>query len=629
MRLVTCLLPVCAAFVPGIAIAEDADTIIVSANRSVQSTEEVAQSVSVITLDEIVTRQSVAVSDLLRLVPGVTVTSNGGLGTATSVNIRGADSDQTVALIDGVKLNDPSSTGGGFNFGNLLTGNVERIEVVRGSQSVLWGSQAIGGVVNIVTRAPTEQPALNLSGEYGWRDTARVVGNVSGKAGPVAASLGAGYLRTDGFSTFNEARGGKERDGYRNFSAQGKVVIALADAVSVDLRSWYSDGKTGIDGFPAPTFSFGDTPEFARTRELVGYAGLNAALLDGRWRNRFAFTLTDTRRRNTDLTGGTSVETFDAKGRNERFEYQGNIDLSDAISAIAGAETEKARFRTSSYGAPFSVASARITSFYGQLTVKPLTGLSLSGGVRHDDHEIFGGKTTVSANGLFTPNGGDTIVRASYGEGFKAPSLFQLFSDYGNTALRPETSHGWDAGITQKLLDGRIEVGATWFHRDTRNLINFVSCTVLTGICVGRPFGTYDNVAKARAQGLEFMLALRPVDRFRVQANYGYVDAINVATGLDLARRPRHSVNLSADYDWLFGLKTGATITHVSASYDNASNSRKLEGYALVDLRAAFPVTRTVELYGRVENLFNEQYETTFRYGTPRRAAYAGVRLAL
>lgn len=629
MRLVTCLLPMCAAFVPGIAIAEDADTIIVSANRSVQSTEEVAQSVSVITLDEIVTRQSVAVSDLLRLVPGVTVTSNGGLGTATSVNIRGADSDQTVALIDGVKLNDPSSTGGGFNFGNLLTGNVERIEVVRGSQSVLWGSQAIGGVVNIVTRAPTEQPALNLSGEYGWRDTARVVGNVSGKAGPVSASLGAGYLRTDGFSTFNEARGGKERDGYRNFSAQGKVVIALADAVSVDLRSWYSDGKTGIDGFPAPTFSFGDTPEFARTRELVGYAGLNAALLDGRWRNRFAFTLTDTRRRNTDLTGGTSVETFDAKGRNERFEYQGNIDLSDAISAIAGAETEKARFRTSSYGAPFSVASARITSFYGQLTVKPLTGLSLSGGVRHDDHEIFGGKTTVSANGLFTPNGGDTIVRASYGEGFKAPSLFQLFSDYGNTALRPETSHGWDAGITQKLLDGRIEVGATWFHRDTRNLINFVSCTVLTGICVGRPFGTYDNVAKARAQGLEFTLALRPVDRFRVQANYGYVDAINVATGLDLARRPRHSVNLSADYDWLFGLKTGATITHVSASYDNASNSRKLEGYALVDLRAAFPVTRTVELYGRVENLFNEQYETTFRYGTPRRAAYAGVRLAL
>lgn len=619
-----------AAIAPVVAHAEDADAIIVSANRTPQTTSEVAQSVTVITLEDITTRQAVAVTDLLRSVPGITVTSNGGLGTTTSVNIRGADSDQTVALIDGVKLNDPSTPGGGFNFGNLLTGNIERIEVVRGSQSVLWGSQAIGGVVNIVTRAPTEQLAVNAAAEYGWRDTARVVGNVSGKFGPVSASLGAGYLRTDGFSTFNEVRDGKERDGYRNFGANAKFAIALSDAISVDLRSWYSDGKVGLDGFlSTPPYSFGDTPEFGRTKELVGYAGLNAALLDGRFRNRVAYTLTDTRRRNTDLTGGAEFETFNAKGRNERFEYQGNLNLIDAVGATFGAETEKASFRTSSYGSPFSRAEARINSVYGQLSVKPVTGLSLSGGLRHDDHDTFGGKTTFSAGGVFTPNDGGTTLRASYGEGFKTPSLFQLFSEYGNTALVPESSQGWDAGITQRLLDGRIEVGATWFHRNTRNLINFVNCTVLTGICTDRPFGTYDNVAKARAQGLEFALTLKPVDALRVQANYGYVEATNVATGLDLARRPRHSVNTSIDYDWAFGLKTGATITHVGKSFDNAANTRKLDGYVLVDLRAAFPVTRNIELYGRIENLFDEQYETSFRYGTPRRAAYAGVRLAI
>lgn len=617
------------ATVPVAAHAEDADTIIVSANRTQQTISEVAQSVTVITLDDIATRQSVAVTDLLRSVPGITVTSNGGLGTSTSVNIRGAESDQTVALIDGVKLNDPSTPGGGFNFGNLLTGNIERIEVVRGSQSVLWGSQAIGGVVNIVTRAPTEDLTVNASGEYGWRDTTRVVGNVSGKFGPVSASVGAGYLRTDGFSTFNETRGGKERDGYRNFGANAKFNIALSDAISIDLRSWYSDGKVGIDGFPAPTFSFGDTPEFARTKELVGYAGLNAALFDGRFRNRIAYTLTDTRRRNTDLTGGTELETFNAKGRNERFEYQGNVDLIDAVGATFGAETEKASFRTSSYGSPFALAEARINSVYGQLSARPVKGLTVSAGARHDDHDTFGGKTTFSAGGVFTPNEGSTTLRASYGEGFKTPSLFQLFSEYGNTALVPESSQGWDAGITQQLLDGRIEVGATWFHRDTRNLIGFVGCTVLTGICTNRPFGTYDNVAKARAQGLEFALTLKPVDALRVQANYGYVEATNVATGRDLARRPRHSINTSVDYDWTFGLKTGATITHVGSSFDNASNTRQLEGYVLVDLRAAFPVTGNIELFGRVENLFNEQYETSFRYGTPRRAAYAGFRLAI
>lgn len=629
MRVLKTALLLSAATLPAVAHAEDAETIIVSANRTQQSTSEVAQSVTVITLDDIATRQSAGVADLLRSVPGITVTSNGGLGTTTSVNIRGAESDQTVALFDGVKLNDPSTPGGGFNFGNLLTGNIERIEVVRGSQSVLWGSQAIGGVVNIVTRAPTEKLALNLASEYRWRDTARVVGNISGKFGPVSANVGAGYLRTDGFSTFNETRGGTERDGYRNIGANAKFNIALSDAVSVDLRGWYSDGKVGIDGFPPPTYSFGDTPEFARTKELIGYAGLNAALFDGRFRNRIAYTLTDTRRRNVDLTGGTEFETFNAKGRNERFEYQGNFDITDAASATFGAETEKASFRTSSYGGPFAIASARINSFYGQLSAKPVAGLTLSAGLRHDDHDTFGGKTTFSTSALFTPNEGNTVLRASYGEGFKTPSLYQLFSDYGNKLLRPESSRSWDAGITQKLLDGRIEVGATWFHRDTRNLINFISCRLpLTGICSGRPNGTYDNVAKARAQGLEFTLALKPVDALRVQANYGYVDAINAMTGLDLARRPRHSVNVSADYDWAFGLKTGATITHVGASFDNAANTRKLDGYALVDLRAAFPVTHNIELYGRIENLFNEQYETSLRYGTPRRAAYAGVRLA-
>ncbi|QOV94717.1 TonB-dependent siderophore receptor [Novosphingobium sp. ES2-1] len=629
MRVLKTALLLSAATLPAVAHAEDAETIIVSANRTQQSTSEVAQSVTVITLDDIATRQSAGVADLLRSVPGITVTSNGGLGTTTSVNIRGAESDQTVALFDGVKLNDPSTPGGGFNFGNLLTGNIERIEVVRGSQSVLWGSQAIGGVVNIVTRAPTEKLALNLASEYGWRDTARVVGNISGKFGPVSANVGAGYLRTDGFSTFNETRGGTERDGYRNIGANAKFNIALSDAVSVDLRGWYSDGKVGIDGFPPPTYSFGDTPEFARTKELIGYAGLNAALFDGRFRNRIAYTLTDTRRRNVDLTGGIEFETFNAKGRNERFEYQGNFDITDAASATFGAETEKASFRTSSYGGPFAIASARINSFYGQLSAKPVAGLTLSAGLRHDDHDTFGGKTTFSTSALFTPNEGNTVLRASYGEGFKTPSLYQLFSDYGNKLLRPESSRSWDAGITQKLLDGRIEVGATWFHRDTRNLINFISCRLpLTGICSGRPNGTYDNVAKARAQGLEFTLALKPVDALRVQANYGYVDAINAMTGLDLARRPRHSVNVSADYDWAFGLKTGATITHVGASFDNAANTRKLDGYALVDLRAAFPVTHNIELYGRIENLFNEQYETSLRYGTPRRAAYAGVRLA-
>jgi len=607
--------------------ADEADQIVVTATRSEQPLSQVGASVTVIDAEKIKTRQSVAVVDLLRTVPGVTFSRNGGIGTTTSVNIRGAESDQTVALIDGVKINDPSTPGGGFNFGNMLTDNIARIEVVRGSQSVLWGSQAIGGVINMITAEPGERIAANASAENGWRDSGKLVGNISGKSGPVAASVGGGYYRTDGISTFSEARGGKERDGYRHYGANAKVKVTLSDAISVDLRGWYSDGKTGIDGFAPPTFTFGDTDETARTKEFIGYAGLNVALFHGRLRNRLAYALTDTRRQNLDFTSGAPFETFNAKGRNERFEYQGVFDIVEGWKAIFGAETEKASFRSSSYGGPFATASARIDSVYGQLNAIPVTGLSLAVGLRRDDHDSFGGKTTFAANGVYSPNGGNTSLRASYGEGFKTPSLYQLFSEYGNSRLKPESSHGWDVGIAQKLLDGRIEAGATWFQRDTGNQIIFINCPALTGICAGRPFGTYDNVTRGRAEGIELSLNLRPTDALTVETNYSWVKAQNRMTGLDLPRRPRHSLNSAIDYQWAFGLKTGATITHVGSSFDNLANTRKLAGYVLVDLRASYPVTKGIEIYGRIENLFDEHYETTYRYGSPGRAAFAGVRL--
>lgn len=604
--------------------------IVVTAGREEQAIDDVANSTSVITLGQLETRQAVAVSELLRTVPGVTISANGGLGHTTAINIRGADSDQTLALIDGVKINDPSSPGGGFNFGNLVAGNIERIEVVRGSQSVLWGSQAIGGVINIITREPTEALAADITGEYGWRDSARLVGNFSGRTGPLSLSLGSQYIRTDGFSTFNEMRGGAERDAFRQYAVNGKARLGLNDAISFDLNGWYADSKAGIDGFPAPAFAFADTPETTASREFSGYAGLRAAAFEGRLKNRVGYALTDIHRRNVDPTGGTAVETFNATGRNKRIEYQGIADLSDAVGATFGAETEKSIFRTSSFGSPPATASARIDSVYGQLTLKPVSGLTLNGGVRYDHHSRFGGETTLAASGIYSFNNGNTLVRGSYGEGFKVPSLFQLFSDFGNRQLDPERARSWDMGLTQRLLDGRLAAAVTWFQRRARNQIIFISCaTPLTGICLNRPFGTFDNVARTAAKGLEFTVEMRPVEALRVQAAYSFINARDVITHRQLPRRPRQSVNLTADYDWTVGLKTGLTITHVGKSFDNASNTRALKDYVLVDLRAAYPITGRLEMFGRVENLFDEHYETAFRFGTPRRAGYAGVRYRL
>jgi vitamin B12 transporter len=322
--------------------------------------------------------------------------------------------------------------------------------------------------------------------------------------------------------------------------------------------------------------------------------------------------------------------TFKTRGRNERFEYQGVLTPVDGVDAVFGVEHETARLRTISPGSAAEIASVGLTSGYAQLSVGPAKGLRLTGGIRHDDHETFGGSTILSANGVFSPNDGATTLRASYGEGFKAPSLFQLYSQFGNTALEPERSRSYDVGVVQRLVDGRLQVGATWFARSTRNQIDFLSCFLNTEpLCTNRPSGVYANLRRTRAEGVEAMIEMTPVDAMTLKVQYSLIDTENRDTGLDLARRPRQTATALIDYRWPFGLQTGATVAHVGSSFDNAANTRALEGYVLVDLRAALPITDLLEVYGRVENVFDERYQTIFQYGSPGRAAYAGVRLTL
>ena len=614
------------------AVAPDADdaTIVVIASGIEQPRSEAGQAITVITQDELQRRQAVVISDLLATTPGVTVSRTGGVGNLTAVRIRGAEDGHTLTLVDGVRINDPSATNGAFDFGGLLTGNIDRIELLRGPNSVIWGSQAIGGVVDIRTEEPGEKLGVKARAEYGYSDQAELVGNVSGKMGPVSASVGGGYFRTDGISQF---AGGAERDGYERYGANAKFKVAVSEAVELDLRGYYSRGQLYIDGFAPPTFAFGDTSDQSRVRELTGYAGVNVTLLDGRFRNRIAFTYSDTDRELSDAFGIS----FDAKGKSERFEYQGTFDVAEPLTLVFGAETETSRMRSISpaFQVTPDIGRATIDAFYAQAIARPIEGLTVTGGARYSDHSRFGGKTTLGANFAYTPNGGKTVLRGTFAEGFKAPTLYQLQSEFGNLNLKPETAKSGDIGVEQHLLDGGVVASVTWFKRKIRNQIDFVSCFFNTApICTGNSSGgIYDNIRRTRAEGVEFGLALHPVEGFDVVAQYTFIDSENRSPGdanfgKALARRPRQTVSVVADYRFPFGLSLGGTILHVGDSFDNASNSRRLDGYVLVDIRASYPLTKTIELYGRVENLFDEQYETVFRYGTIGRAAYGGVRFA-
>jgi vitamin B12 transporter len=592
----------------------DPNTIVVTGTGTSQNISQSGQAIRIIDQTLIERLQSTSVADLLITTPGITVSRNGGPGQVTAVRIRGAEDSQTLVLIDGVRVNDPASPGGAFDFGNLLTGNIDRIEVLRGPNSVPWGSQAIGGVVNIVT-APVN--GATLRAEYGFKNSKQLVGQAGGTLGPVTASIGGGYFDDDGISAY---KNGTERDGYRQYAGNARVGVAFSEAISLDLRAYYADSKVQFDGFPPPFYSFADTAEFAKTQQLFGYAGLNFAVFDGALKNRLAFTLSNTARDSFDPASGTAAS-FIARGRVERFEYQGDATISDSLRAVFGIEHETSRFRDE-----FSRYTTGVTSGYGQAIITPFDGLTLTGGIRVDDHRTYGIKATLSANAAWRVGSG-TILRASYGEGFKAPTLFQLYSDYGNNKLRPETAQSYDIGIEQTLLESALTVGLTAFHRDTTNQIDFSFAPR-----VGRPFGFYDNIARTRAQGIEATLLLRPSDTLTVSANYTLIDAKNRATGQTLLRRPRDSVN--ADIDWTprSWLHLGATIRSVSDSRDSDFQTFRpttLDGYVVAGLRASASIGERFEIYGRIENLFDAQYETVSGYGTLGRNAHVGVRVKI
>jgi vitamin B12 transporter len=575
--------------------------------------DQEGQSISVIAADEIASVQGPDLTRTLERLPGITITRNGGIGNFTGVRVRGADAEQLLVLVDGVRVADVASPGGGYDFGNLLSGGIAKIELLRGSNSVVWGSQAIGGVLALTSR---ELNGVEASAEYGARDSFDGSASAGLGGNSYNVTLNGGYSSTDGFST---ATKGTETDGFRQWRLGGRGRVELVSGLNATLTARYAHANLDIDGYPAPTYSFADTPEYQTTREISGRAGLDyqadsLSLTAG-------YALSDTRRVYFDPTYGSAAN-YATYGRSQRADLSGHLALPSDFTLDFGADSEWSRFSTL-----FDTEKKANLSSGHALLGYHANGVNLAAGVRLDDHSRFGSAWTFGTNGSVevTEN---WRIRASYGEGFKAPTLYQLLSNYGNTKLVPEHSRSFDFGVEKGDRNDTLHFAATVFRRDSRDLIDFVSCFgISTGICTGRPYGTYNNVSKARAEGFEVELDAKPVENLGLHATYSYVKAVNRANNKDLARRPRHSLTLAADWTTpLNDLTLGADLRLVGDSFDNASNSVRLDGYALVTLRAFMPLAEGFELFGRIENLGNVQYQTAAGYGTAGRSAYAGVR---
>ena len=601
------------ALLPASAMADEwDDVIVVTASGFEQPRSETGQAIDIVDRERLDQLQSATIGDALQSVPGVTVAARGGLGGQTSAFLRGGNSSQTLVLIDGVRINDLTSPNGAFDFGTLMTGNIGQVEVLRGPNSVIWGSQAIGGVINIQSLAPADGFEGRFGAEYGAADTKRMNANIAGTSGAFEGSFGGSYVDAKGISAL---AGGTERDGFENFAGNGRLKVNISDAVNLDFRGYYNHATVEYDS----AFGIGaNALPVTRNRQFVGYVGANFVAFDSRMQNRIAYTRTDIRRLGTDPVL-FSFNNFIVRGSIDRAEYHTAFDVNDALTMTAGLEYERTFASTSFEGAAADVARNHVASGFSQIIVRPVAGLTVTGGVRHDKYNDYGGQTTLGGNIAFTPNDGRTMLRATYGEGFRAPTLSEGQPPYGNPDLRPETARNFDLGFEQQILNGTARFFATYFNRRSTDLIAFSFATFQS-----------ENIDRVKSTGVEAGFSLNPTDRLDIRASYTLVDAVNRSVGANfgnqLALRPQHSGSLTVDWQTPIGLSVGSSVLLIGDSFDDASNSVALDGYALVGLRASLPINDRLELYGRVDNIFNVQYSVVAGYNSFGRNAAVGVR---
>jgi vitamin B12 transporter len=596
--------------------------VVVSASRVPQPSDEVGSAVTVITEQEIEQKQARFVTDVLRDTPGVSVTQQGPRGTLTEVRIRGAAANQTLVLIDGVEVNDPSA-GSQFDFASLTTDNVERIEILRGPQSALYGSDAIGGVVNVITKRGEGPPTVRLRGEGGSFGTAEGAFSLSGGGENHDFSLGASAVGTEGVSVAEPSNGGSEEDGYLNQTYNARVGLDPIENLELDFTGRFVDSVSEFDplgnvnGFQVPV----DGDNEQKNREVTGQAQAKYTLLDGDWEHIVRGG--GHRIERTFFTNG--AQTFVGEGRSTQLDYQTNYffetpgfaEATHSLTFLAERETE-----AQSGG----VRDVDITNYgyVGEYRGDFWNRVFLTGSLRYDDNDIFEDATTFRITGAYLHRETDTRLHASVGTGVKNPTLAELFG-FGptfrpNPNLEPEQSTGWDAGVEQRFWNDRALVDVTVFQNRIEDLIT-------TG------FTTSTNTpGTSEIVGVELTGDVELFDGLRLQGQYTYTDAEN-PQGQRLQRRPEHRASVNANYSFLedranvnLGVNYVGEQTDVAFRGPTFTQSRvELEEYVLVNLAGSYEIFEGISLVARVENLLDEEYQEVFGYNTPGIGAYAGV----
>jgi vitamin B12 transporter len=603
------------------------ETVVVTATQTPTDLSKIGSSMSVITGKDIAQQHTVFATDILQETPGLSFNQSGGRGTVSAVQLRGAPANETFVLIDGVEVSDPSVTQPTFDFSQLTAAGIDRIEILRGSQSVLYGGDAVGGVINIMTERGTgEFDGLGFAegGSYGtYLVGGRARGGLDNDRFGYNATLQ--YLYTDSFSSADSRLpGNTEDDHYRNLSSSGRFDVAVNDMLDLKLVYRYAGGKANFDFCGGPfcdALNYGD--DFT---QYSGRFSAHAHLFNGLLELEAGAQTSHNARTNFD---GTFSDYFYRANRN-KYDLKGvlNIDPDDIV--VFGIETKRDSSRSDTDAAGHHITS---TGYYAEYQVTPIEPLSLTFGGRLDDNELFGTHTTWRVTAAYNIESTGTKLKGSYSTGFRPPSLFELFGaccgdpNFGNPALKPETSDSFDAGFDQSILEN-LTFGVTYFRLEAANLIVFSGA-------FGTPAPNYFNVPRTSvSDGVEVSGDWAPLDGLKLRLAYTYND-VRSASGIRLQHRPESILNANADYTFLEDrANVNLNVRYTSNTLDTDFSTFpgtivNLGSYAVVNLAGSYKVLDQLEVYARVENLFDQKYETGFGYGTAGLSGYGGVRLSL
>ncbi|MGD9345695.1 MAG: TonB-dependent receptor [Candidatus Aminicenantes bacterium] len=609
--------------------------IVVTANRVETSLKEVGSSVSVITAEEISKTGKSRILEVLEETVGLSSTQNGPPGAQATVFIRGANAEHTLLLIDGVEVNDPITPTRSFDMSLPLVENIDRIEILRGPQSPLYGSDAMGGIINIITRQDRGKAKFSLSGFGGTYDTYSGNAEVSGSTSMIRYSAAATLFRTNGFSAAStDYEGNTEPDGHRNFTLSGKLGFNLSPSISLDLFARWVDTETDLD---AQGGDYGDDPNSVQSynsRLLMAQA--RGFFLNNRWEQKLKVAHVDYLRISSnpvDDINPFSSDESEYKSRLIKIDWQNNLYLHETNTLMFGVEHQKEQgeswYRSEDMFGPyesiFPLQKAHNTGIYLQDQMRFAGRFFLTAGIRLDDHSQTESSLTYRIAPAYVIESMGTKLKATWGTGFKAPSLYQLYSPatswgpVGNVDLKPEKSTGWDLGVEQNLFKNTLLLGITYFSNDFENLIDY---DYTQG---------YININKAYTKGVEITCITHPHPSLSLSAAYSRIDAKNSETDEYLLRRPKHKFMVRADWGFLERAHIHVSFIHTGEREDLywldwTPTPVTLASYTLIDTALFYDVFKPIQLFLRFDNILNTDYETIKGYATAGFSIYGGVK---